>query len=49
MKKHNRHDAGYKMLFSNHEMVRQILTSFVNEDWVDAFCHSREGGNPMVV
>lgn len=34
MKKHNSHDSGYKMLFSNHEMVRQLLTSFVNEEWV---------------
>jgi len=34
MKKHNTHDSGYKMLFSNHEMVRQLLTSFVDEDWI---------------
>ncbi len=34
MKKHNTHDSGYKMLFSSHEMVRQLLTSFVNEEWV---------------
>ena len=33
-KKHNTHDSGYKLLFSNHEMVRQLLTSFVNEDWI---------------
>ncbi len=24
-KKHNAHDSGYKKLFSNHEMVRQLL------------------------
>jgi predicted transposase/invertase (TIGR01784 family) len=34
-KKHNAHDSGYKKLFSNHELVRQLLTSFVNEDWID--------------
>ena len=34
MKKHNTHDSGYKMLFSNHEMVRQLLTSFVDEEWI---------------
>lgn len=33
-KKHNTHDSGYKMLFSSHEMVRQLLTSFVDEAWI---------------
>jgi predicted transposase/invertase (TIGR01784 family) len=35
-KKHNTHDSGYKKLFSNHELVRQLLTSFVNEDWINS-------------
>jgi predicted transposase/invertase (TIGR01784 family) len=30
----HRHDRGYKRLFSNPEMVRQLLTGFVDEDWV---------------
>jgi predicted transposase/invertase (TIGR01784 family) len=33
-KKHNPHDSGYKKLFSNHEFVRQLLTGFVNEEWI---------------
>ena len=33
-KKHNAHDSGYKKLFSNHEFLRQLLTGFVNEDWI---------------
>jgi len=28
------HDSGYKLLFSNHELVRQLITSFVTDDWV---------------
>jgi len=35
IKKHNVHDSGYKKLFSNHELVRQLLTCFVNEVWVN--------------
>lgn len=34
-KKHNVHDSGYKKLFSNHEFVRQLLTGFVNEEWIN--------------
>ncbi len=34
-KKNNAHDSGYKKLFSNHVFVRQLLTSFVNEDWIN--------------
>ncbi len=34
-KKHNTHDSGYKNLFSNSELVRQLLTSFVNEEWIN--------------
>ncbi len=33
-KKHNFHDSGYKKLFSNHELVRQLVTGFVDHDWV---------------
>jgi predicted transposase/invertase (TIGR01784 family) len=33
-KKHNLHDSGYKKLFSSHVMIKQLLTGFVNEDWV---------------
>jgi predicted transposase/invertase (TIGR01784 family) len=40
-KKHNYHDSGYKKLFSNTEMVRQLLTSFVKEDWVTRIDYSR--------
>ena len=39
-KKHNAHDSGYKKLFSNHELVRQLLTSFVNEDWINSIEYS---------
>lgn len=35
-KKHNAHDSGYKKLFSNHEFVRQLLTGFVNEEWINS-------------
>lgn len=35
VKKHNSHDSGYKKLFSNHEFIRQLLTGFVNEEWVN--------------
>jgi predicted transposase YdaD len=28
------HDTGYKRLFSNHEMVADLLTGFVREPWV---------------
>jgi len=28
------HDSGYKKLFSNHELVKQLLTCFVNEEWI---------------
>jgi predicted transposase/invertase (TIGR01784 family) len=34
-KKHNFHDSGYKKLFSSPEIVRQLLTSFVHEEWVN--------------
>jgi len=34
-KKHLIHDSGYKMLFSNPEMVKQLLTCFVNEEWIN--------------
>ncbi len=30
------HDAGYKRLFSHPELVRDLLTGFVNEKWVEA-------------
>ena len=28
------HDHSYKLLFSHPEMVRDLLTGFVREDWV---------------
>ncbi len=31
----NIHDSGYKKLFSNQTIFRQLLTTFVKEDWVD--------------
>lgn len=34
-KKHNSHDSGYKKLFANHEFVKQLLTGFVNEEWIN--------------
>jgi len=40
MKKHNYHDSGYKKLFSSPELVRQLLTSFVHEDWVSRIDYS---------
>lgn len=39
-KKHNYHDSGYKKLFSSPELVRQLLTSFVHEDWVNRIDYS---------
>lgn len=32
-KKQNSHDSAYKKFFSNPELVRQLLTYFVDEDW----------------
>lgn len=32
---HNRHDHSYKLLFSHPEMVRDLLTGFVREAWVE--------------
>jgi len=32
---HNSHDHSYKLLFSNPEMVRDLLIGFVQEPWVD--------------
>ncbi len=31
---HNQHDTGYKLLFSHQELVKDLLTGFVKEDWV---------------
>ena len=31
----NIHDSGYKKLFSNQTIFRQLLTTFVKEDWVN--------------
>ena len=28
------HDAGYKLLFSHPQMIKELLTGFVREDWV---------------
>jgi predicted transposase/invertase (TIGR01784 family) len=39
-KKHNAHDSGYKKLFSNHEFLRQLLTSFVHEEWINDIDYS---------
>lgn len=39
-KKHNYHDSGYKKLFSSPELVRQLLTSFVDEEWVNQIDYS---------
>ncbi|MBF0230598.1 MAG: Rpn family recombination-promoting nuclease/putative transposase [Desulfamplus sp.] len=33
-KDHHSHDTGYKLLFSHPELVRDLLTGFVKEDWV---------------
>ncbi|MGD9732771.1 MAG: Rpn family recombination-promoting nuclease/putative transposase [Desulfamplus sp.] len=30
----NQHDTGYKLLFSHPELVKDLLTGFVKEDWV---------------
>ncbi|WFE70728.1 Rpn family recombination-promoting nuclease/putative transposase [Halomonas sp. M1] len=32
---HNRHDHSYKLLFSHPEMVKDLLTGFVKEAWVE--------------
>ncbi len=34
MNKRNSHDSMYKKFFSNHRMVMQLLTGFVNDDWI---------------
>ena len=31
---HNVHDSGYKKLFSNHTIFRQLIETFVEEPWV---------------
>ena len=31
----NIHDSGYKKLFSNQTIFRQLLETFVNQEWVD--------------
>ncbi|PKL15485.1 MAG: hypothetical protein CVV49_21170 [Spirochaetae bacterium HGW-Spirochaetae-5] len=33
-KKHNTHDSGYKKLFSNPVIVKELMLSFVHEPWV---------------
>jgi len=33
-KAHHSHDTGYKLLFSHPELVKDLLTGFVKEDWV---------------
>ncbi|KJR41890.1 transposase [Candidatus Magnetoovum chiemensis] len=33
-KEHHSHDTGYKLLFSHPELVKDLLTGFVKEDWV---------------
>jgi len=32
---HNAHDRSYKLLFSNPQMVKDLLKGFVHEDWVN--------------
>ncbi|MSS85511.1 Rpn family recombination-promoting nuclease/putative transposase, partial [Actinomycetaceae bacterium WB03_NA08] len=32
---HNRHDHSYKLMFSQRQMVRDLLTGFVKEAWVE--------------
>ena len=32
---HNPHDHSYKLLFSSPEVVKDLLTGFVREPWVD--------------
>lgn len=32
---HNQHDQSYKLLFSEPRTVRDLLTGFVREEWVD--------------
>lgn len=32
---HNRHDHSYKLMFSHKQMVRDLLTGFVKEAWVE--------------
>jgi predicted transposase/invertase (TIGR01784 family) len=34
-KKHNAHDSGYKKLFSNPVLIKQLLISFVSGEWVN--------------
>ena len=35
------HDSGYKRLFSNHTIFRQLLETFVAEPWVKGLDFSR--------
>ncbi len=39
--RHFIHDSGYKRLFSNPELVKQLLLSFVDETWVNDIDYSR--------
>jgi len=31
------HDHSYKMLFGHAELVRDLLSGFVQEDWINVF------------
>ena len=37
----HKHDTGYKKIFSNPRIVEELITSFVNEDWVKEIDYSR--------
>ena len=37
----NIHDSGYKRLFSNRTIFRQLVQTFVEEDWVDQLDFAR--------
>ncbi|MCB0108392.1 MAG: Rpn family recombination-promoting nuclease/putative transposase [Caldilineaceae bacterium] len=38
---HNIHDSGYKKLFSNRTIFRQLIETFVDEPWVKALDFSQ--------
>ena len=40
-KVHNRHDHSYKLMFSHKQMVRDLLSGFVKEAWVEQLDFSR--------
>jgi hypothetical protein len=36
----NEHDGGYKYLFSNPELVRDLILGFIPDEWLHSFDYS---------